>query len=69
MGPPGDGEMIIKRNTAKRLVRDGQASEVGICHHDEREYIIVDRYDLQRTDHYLATSADCERIRSRDAGA
>lgn len=46
--------MIITRNHAMRLVREGKATLVsgGTIHNGQR-YQIVERHDLQRVDHYI----------------
>ena len=59
--------MIIPRKNALAFVEGGQAAEVGLTQsayntQDGRWYVIVDRYDLQRTDHYPATLADLDRL-------
>lgn len=59
--------MILPRKTALDLVKSGKASEVGLTRSawnetSDRWYVIVDRYDLQRTDHYRATDADLNRL-------
>jgi len=53
----GGGLMIISKKYALRLIREGKARKVGKLKPDPndryRVYVIVDRLDLQRTDHYL----------------
>ena len=44
--------MIITRNYANRLVRQGKATKDGSCIQDGQRYQIVVRHDLQRVDHY-----------------
>ncbi len=54
--------MIISKGYAKRLVRQGLAAETGrttdqvrwAWRYQGHTYVIVDRYDVQRTDHYLS---------------
>ena len=46
--------MIISRSHAKRLVRQGKATEIGVTSSDTKRYVILNRHDLQRVDHYLA---------------
>ena len=43
--------MIITLNYARRLVRAGKATIVATCSDDGREYIVINRHDMQRTDH------------------
>jgi len=59
--------MTITREHAQRLIRKGIAWEVGRCTGGDRwpdypHYVIIERSDLQRTDHYPATTADDERM-------
>ncbi len=56
--------MILTRKHLRRVVLRGDGTEGGICHHEGRNYIIVDRHDLQTTQHYLATDEDVERVES-----
>ena len=45
--------MIVSSSYAKRLIREGKAEVVGTCTEtDGRQYVVINRYDLQRTDHY-----------------
>ena len=52
--------MIIDKKYAKRLIKQGKAAEVGLTtdqppwaqHYQGTTYVIIDRYDLQRADHY-----------------
>lgn len=46
--------MIIKTATAKRLIAAGKAENLGTVTQDGKTYMIVNRYDLQRTDHAIA---------------
>jgi hypothetical protein len=48
--------MIITLAYAKRLIKSGKATIVTTCHHNGREYIVIDRHDLQRTDHAKVTA-------------
>lgn len=50
--------MILTRSYLKGLVRQGRAKREGVATHNHREYVIVTRYDIQRTDHYLACATD-----------
>lgn len=43
--------MIISEKYAKRLIATGKAKSTGHCIHDGERYMIIDRIDLQRTDH------------------
>jgi hypothetical protein len=43
--------MIISLAYAKRLIKSGKATIVAICTTDDVEYYVIDRHDLQRTDH------------------
>jgi len=45
--------MIIKIQTAKRLIKSGKADHIGNVTSDGKKYMVVDRYDMQRTDHVL----------------
>ena len=47
--------MIITKEKAKKLIKEGKAEIEGKLKPDScgRVYIILTRYDLQRTDHYL----------------
>ncbi len=54
--------MIISRKHARRILRAGRAAEIGLTTYEGRKHVIVTRYDLQRTDHYLATDADEDRL-------
>jgi hypothetical protein len=62
--------MIIPRKHAMKAIESGNAKEVGICTSeyagapDGRKYVIVDRYDHQRVDHYPATDKDLDRLES-----
>jgi len=49
--------MIIKKQTAKKAIKKGTAREVGTCVHDRARYVIVERLDLRRTDHYYIGDA------------
>ena len=48
--------MIITLAYAKRLIKAGKATIVTTCHDNGREYIVIDRHDLQRTDHAEVTA-------------
>jgi len=43
--------MIITLTYAKRLVKAGKATIVTTCDSDGNTYIVLNRHDLQRTDH------------------
>jgi len=49
--------MIIKKQTAKKAIKKGTAREVGTCIHNNSRYMIVERLDYQRTDHYYIGNA------------
>ncbi len=57
--------MIISKSYAEKLVRSGKADHVGYCLRNDNRYAIINRYDLQRTDHVLMAShemiAACKR--------
>lgn len=62
---------IITRDDAVQLLRSGVARAVAALRPDDRgdrgdRYIAIDRLDLQRTDHYVATDADCARVIADD---
>ena len=60
--------MIITRTYAHRLLRRGLATADGSnTYHDGAYWMIVDRHDLQRVDHYPASCVDVGRILSRIA--
>ena len=48
--------MIISRKYAKHIIRIGKAMKSGIVTIDGKRYRIINRTDLQRTDHYLSKS-------------
>jgi len=51
--------MILSRKHLMDLVGKGKAEKVGIARgNDGKEYVIVDRYDVWRTDHFPATAQD-----------
>ena len=43
--------MNISAKTASKHVRNENARIAGVVTHNEREYIIIERLDIQRTDH------------------
>ena len=47
--------MIITLAYAKRLVKAGKATIVTTCDSDGNTYIVLNRHDLQRTDHAQVT--------------
>ncbi len=63
--------MIIKRSTAKTLIRKGRASyamgnprdSLTTANAEGIAYVIVNRWDCQRVDHYRAEIADFGRMR------
>ena len=55
--------MIITRRHGRRLIREGRAAIGGVVTGgpywpEGNHYVIVDRYDRGRTDHYPATERD-----------
>jgi len=48
--------MIISLAYAKRLIKVGKATIVTTCDSDGGTYIVLNRHDLQRTDHAKVTS-------------
>jgi len=50
--------MIITRAHGERLIRKGKATPQGTTTDDGQVYVVLTRHDLQRTDHYLATSRE-----------
>jgi hypothetical protein len=48
--------MIVSASYAKRLIRQGRANNGGTLKPDERGrvYVILNRADIHRTDHYLS---------------
>jgi hypothetical protein len=50
--------MIIKKLTAKRLIKAEKAKESGKVFNDGYTYMAIIRYDLQRIDHYLLGEGD-----------
>ena len=59
--------MILARQTLKALIRQGRAEEAGLIReNDGTYYVIVDRMDGQRTDHYQATDADIKRLQEAE---
>jgi hypothetical protein len=51
-------KMIFRKKYLQELIRKGKAGYTGgteeesIIDHDNKQYIAVDRYDVQRVDHY-----------------
>ena len=43
--------MILTLEYARRLIKSGKATIVAIVTHDGVEYYVINRHDLQRTDH------------------
>jgi hypothetical protein len=59
--------MLIDRVLAQHIIAKGDAREVGLTSGSsgspENEwFVIVDRLDLQRVDHYYATDDDIDRL-------
>ena len=55
--------MIISRNWGQKLVRDGKAEIVSFGHFAynspcTRPYVVINRFDLQRTDCYPASAIE-----------
>ena len=44
--------MIISARTGRKLVALGKAKAETIVRHEDRRYMAITRYDIQRTDHY-----------------
>ena len=44
--------MIISRNYAQRLIRDGRATVEGSIIDNGTRCVTITRHDIQRTDHY-----------------
>jgi hypothetical protein len=44
--------MIINKKYAEQLVNRGQAEKIGTVAQDGKTYQVINRFDLQRTDHY-----------------
>jgi len=55
-------KVIIDRTYAKQLNRKGLIREEALTLPDQYgyQYVVVTRFDLQRTDHYVATDHDIE---------
>lgn len=45
--------MIISPSYAKRLIKSGKATIVATVNHGDVEYYVINRHDLQRTDHVM----------------
>lgn len=51
--------MILSKNYLKKLIREGKPQYTGgtekesIVNDNNKQYIAVNRFDLQRVDHYL----------------
>jgi hypothetical protein len=58
--------MILSRAYLRRQVIAGDAREVGLVTHEGCQYVIVEQYVAQRTDHYLARDTDVDRAHSLD---
>jgi hypothetical protein len=48
--------MIITLAYAKRLIKSRKATIVTTCHDNGRKYIVINRHNLQRTDHAEVTA-------------
>ena len=60
--------MRIPRKHAMAALKRGDAFEAGLTYTGEahpRAYVILDRYDHQRVDHYPATEDDVDRLTLR----
>ena len=65
--------MILTRKHLRKIVRRGGGWESGICRADGCDWVIVNRADvvtpgqsIGRTDHYIATDADIQRLEKCD---
>ncbi len=57
--------MVIPRNEGLALVASGDAIEIGLTEPTQgRQFVILTRYDKQRTDHYVAEDSDLDRLSS-----
>lgn len=46
--------MVLKKAYLRRLISEGKAVEEGTMYdEDSIEYVVVERLDINRTDHYL----------------
>jgi hypothetical protein len=45
--------MILTLAYANRLIKSGKATIVATVAHDGVDYYVIDRHDLQRTDHAM----------------
>ena len=61
--------MILTRKHLRKIVKRGDGWESGICRHAACDWVIVNRTDVAsphheigRTDHYVATDSDAERL-------
>jgi len=50
--------MSISKRTAQRLVKSGKATITGTVYDGLHTYLVVQRLDLQRTDHVLLGAGD-----------
>jgi hypothetical protein len=59
--------LIISHKTAIGLVKAGRAKIEGYTRDQftDKAWMILDRSDFQRVDHYLATDQDVERITAK----
>lgn len=48
--------MILTIAYARRLIKAGKATIVTTVTHDDVEYYVINRHDLQRTDHAVVTA-------------
>ena len=50
--------MIVSRKYALALIRQGKARVVGYVDGETRRYVVLDRLDLRRTDHYALRTGE-----------
>lgn len=53
-----EANMIITKQTAQRLIRNGKASGSGLVYDDGKTYMALIRHDQQRVDHYFIGHGD-----------
>jgi len=54
--------MIISRDYARRLIRSKNAEVIGVVNDNGIFHCILNRYDLQRTDHFKATKKEIKEL-------
>lgn len=55
--------MIITKRTARKHIKAKNAAVIGTVREDNGQlYAIVDRYDLQRVDHYPIDQREADKI-------